>query len=65
MAKVSALMWHCTELRKVTSSTDVNARDDLNRHGRLRSGATQGCQPWGMEVEIDLTGVKAAAKRYK
>jgi hypothetical protein len=43
----------------------VNARDDLDRQGRLRSGAAQGRQPWGVEVGIDLTGVKVAAKRYR
>jgi hypothetical protein len=64
MAKVSVLMWHCADLRKVTS-TDENAYEDLNRHDRLHSGAAQGRQPSGMEVEIDLMGVKAAAKRYK
>jgi hypothetical protein len=43
----------------------VNARDDLNRHGRLRSGAAQGRRPWGKEVKIDLAGSKASAKCCK
>jgi hypothetical protein len=63
MAKVSALLWRCANLRKVITS-DVSTRDDLDRHDRLRSGAARR-QPWGVEVEIDLTGVKATAERYK
>jgi hypothetical protein len=30
---------------------DVSARDDLDRHSRLRSGAVQGRQPWVIEVQ--------------
>jgi hypothetical protein len=36
MAKVSALLWCYADLRKVITP-DVSARDDLGRHGRLRS----------------------------
>jgi hypothetical protein len=64
MAKVSALLWLYVDLNKVMTS-EVSARDDLDRHGLLRSGAAQGCQPWVVEVETDLTGVKSTAERCK
>jgi hypothetical protein len=64
VAKVSALLWRYADLRKVIIF-DVSARDELDRHGRLRSCAAQGRQPCGVEVKINLTGVKAAAKRCK
>jgi hypothetical protein len=64
VAKVSVLLWRNADLRKVITFV-ISARDDLDCHGRLRSGVTHGRQPWGIEVEIDLTGVKAAAKHCK
>jgi hypothetical protein len=64
MAKVSVLLSLYADLKKVITP-DVSARDDLDCHGRLRSGAAQGRQPWGLEVEIDLTGVKATTERCK
>jgi hypothetical protein len=42
MAKVSVLLWHYADLNKVIAP-DVGARDDLGRHGRLRSDTAQGC----------------------
>jgi hypothetical protein len=44
VAKVSALLWRYADLRKVITF-DVSACDDLDRHGRLHSGAAQGHQP--------------------
>jgi hypothetical protein len=44
MAKVLVLLWRYADLRKVITS-DVSARDDLDHHGRLRSGAVQGRPP--------------------
>jgi hypothetical protein len=38
MAKVSVLLWRYADLRKVIT-VDMSVRDDLNRHGHLRSGA--------------------------
>jgi hypothetical protein len=61
MAKVSTLLWRYADLRKV-KTPNVSARDDLGLHGRLRSDAAQGREPW---VKIDLTGAKAAAKHCK
>jgi hypothetical protein len=58
------LLWRYTDLRKVITF-DVCAHDDLDCHVRLRSDAAQGCQPRDLEVEIDLTGVKAATKCCK
>jgi hypothetical protein len=52
------------DLRKVITF-DASAHDDLDHHGRLHSGAVQGHQTWGVEVEIDQKGVKAAAERCK
>jgi hypothetical protein len=64
MAKVSVLLRLYADLKKVIES-DVCARDDLDRHGCLRSGATQGCRPWGVEVEIYLRDVKATTEQCK
>jgi hypothetical protein len=64
MAKVSIFLWQYADLKKVIAF-DVGVRADLDRHGRLRSGATQGRQPWGVEVEVDLVGYEASAKRCK
>jgi hypothetical protein len=64
VAKVSALLWRYADLRKVITF-DARAHDNLNRYGHLRSSVAQGHQPWGVEVEIDLIGVKAAAKHCK
>jgi hypothetical protein len=64
MAKVSALLWLYVDLNKVMTS-EVSVCDDLDRHGLLRSGAAQGRQPWVVEVETDLTGVKSTAERCK
>jgi hypothetical protein len=58
------LLWRYANLRKVITF-DVSARDDLDRHGRLRSGAAQARQPWGVEVDIDRIGIEAATKCYK
>jgi hypothetical protein len=49
MAKALLLLWRSIDLRKVITS-DVSIHDDLDHHGRLRSGAEQGCQPWDVEV---------------
>jgi hypothetical protein len=64
VAKDSALLWRYADLRKVVTF-DVSARDDLDRYGRLRIGVVQGCQPWGVKVEIDPTCVEATAKHCK
>jgi hypothetical protein len=44
------LLWLYADLKKVITS-DMSARDDLDRHGCLRSGAAQGRRPWGVEVK--------------
>jgi hypothetical protein len=64
MTKVLVLLWQYTDLEKVITS-DIAVCVDLDRHGCLRSGAAQGCQPWDVEVEIDLVGYEASAKRYE
>jgi hypothetical protein len=58
------LLWQYANLRKVITF-DMSARDDLDRHGRLLSGAAQAREPWGVEVDIDLIGVEAATKCCK
>jgi hypothetical protein len=39
MDKVSVMLWRYADLTKVITF-DVSACDDLDRHGRLRSGTT-------------------------
>jgi hypothetical protein len=64
MAKFSVLSRQYADLKKAITS-HVGVRADLDLHGRLRSVAPQGCQPWDVEVEIDLVGYEASAKHCK